>query len=99
MKKNEEKAFYLHSLNGWRGLSVILVIIQHIRDQFISLNEVKFPFNIVPEYLFNHFKEIGLDGVRVFFVISGFLITSRVIQEINKYGDFSLKEFLIKRFF
>tara|TARA_B100000925_G_scaffold159549_1_gene119807 strand:+ start:4217 stop:5308 length:1092 start_codon:yes stop_codon:yes gene_type:complete len=99
MKKNEKKAFYLHSLNGWRGISVILVIIQHIRDQFISFNHVLFPFNLVPDYLYNHFKEVGLDGVRVFFVISGFLITSRVIQEVNKYGNFSLKEFLIKRFF
>jgi peptidoglycan/LPS O-acetylase OafA/YrhL len=38
-------------------------------------------------------------GVRIFFVISGFLITALMIQEKEKYGSVSLKNFYLRRIF
>ena len=37
-------------------------------------------------------------GVTIFFFISGFLITSLLIKEKNKYGEIKLKNFYIRRF-
>lgn len=41
----------------------------------------------------------GWAGVDLFFVLSGFLISSQLFAQIKKEGGFSLKEFYIKRFF
>ena len=49
--------------------------------------------------IFHAFPEIipgGFIGVDVFFVISGYLITSIILKSFNK-GDFSIKEFYSKR--
>lgn len=39
----------------------------------------------------------GFLGVDFFFVLSGFLITTLLLRETRKYGDFSLKNFYIRR--
>jgi peptidoglycan/LPS O-acetylase OafA/YrhL len=39
----------------------------------------------------------GVKGVQLFFAISGFLITSRLIEEWNCFGRISLKRFYIRR--
>ncbi len=49
-----------------------------------------FPLKSVP---------IGELGVRVFFVISGFLITSLLLQEQSRYGELSLRRFYLRRTF
>ncbi|WP_221248698.1 acyltransferase family protein [Desulfuromonas versatilis] len=40
---------------------------------------------------------VGNLGVRIFFVLSGFLITTLLLQEREKYGQISLKNFYIRR--
>lgn len=40
----------------------------------------------------------GYAGVDVFFVISGFLITSLLVKEFNRTGRIALKDFYIRRF-
>lgn len=56
--------------------------------------------------LINHFlKEtpnrllIGQHGVNIFFVLSGFLITSKLIRERNASGTIDLRHFYTRRFF
>jgi peptidoglycan/LPS O-acetylase OafA/YrhL len=44
-------------------------------------------------------RDLGNLGVRIFFVISGFLITKLLIQEEAKYGNISLKHFYLRRLF
>lgn len=77
----------LPSLDGWRAISIILVLgahCPHVAGYPASLN----PF-------FQFFD--GDLGVRCFFVISGFLITWLLVQEQESNGCVSLKRFYIRR--
>jgi peptidoglycan/LPS O-acetylase OafA/YrhL len=73
------------SLDGLRAVSIILVIAGHSSD---SLN--------APEFL-NHFSHLGNLGVRTFFIISGFLITTLLLKEREKTGSISMKGFYTRR--
>jgi peptidoglycan/LPS O-acetylase OafA/YrhL len=77
----------LPSLNGWRALSIMIVLICHY--SFCST----FPFE--KKTWQNWFD--GNLGVRRFFTISGFLITWLLICEKEKTRTVSLKNFYIRR--
>lgn len=47
----------------------------------------------------NDFSKFGWTGVDLFFVLSGFLISSQLFLQIKRTGTFSYKEFFLKRFF
>lgn len=82
------------SLNGLRAISILLVIIHHlaiISKIFAEYLEIKW---LSP---FIHFLQDGQLGVNVFFVISGFLITSLMLQEEAATKSISLKKFYIRR--
>jgi len=72
----------MKGLDGLRGVSILLVILAHVLRNY--------PVNRVA----NFFGEIG---VYIFFVISGFLITTLLLKEKQKYGKVSLKYFYIRR--
>ncbi len=78
----------LPSLDGWRAVSILLVLGFH--SSFIQ----GFPVWLHPAFgwIFD-----GNLGVRFFFVISGFLITWLLLQEMNRAGSISLKDFYIRR--
>ena len=48
---------------------------------------------------FHYFYLFGQHGVAIFFVLSGFLITSRLLAELDATGDLRLRRFYIRRFF
>ena len=75
------------SLDGFRAISIILVLYCHSR---IS--------PVFPVFLANTAKEAAV-GVTVFFVISGFLITTLMLIEEKKNGSISIKDFYIRRVF
>jgi peptidoglycan/LPS O-acetylase OafA/YrhL len=82
------------SLNGLRAISIILVILHHLsiqNDIFKNLSEVNSLQPLI------YFLQDGHLGVNVFFVISGFLITSLLLQEEISTGTISLKNFYIRR--
>lgn len=60
--------FYIKSLDGLRGIAVLLVIVYH----FSKLPFITFDF------------ELGWVGVQLFFVLSGYLISRILIQEKEK---------------
>jgi peptidoglycan/LPS O-acetylase OafA/YrhL len=87
------KIGYLPTLDGWRALAIGLVLIEHGKN---SISEAT---NGLSTPLIERFPDIGLFGVRIFFAISGFLICSRLIDELIVRGRISLKGFYIRRFF
>ncbi|MDI9319744.1 MAG: acyltransferase [Phycisphaerales bacterium] len=82
------------SINGLRAISIILVILHHlsIQEHFFSGTE-----NIKWLFPLTSFLQDGHLGVNVFFVISGFLITSLMLHEETRTNTISLKNFYIRR--
>jgi peptidoglycan/LPS O-acetylase OafA/YrhL len=75
------------SLDGLRALSVLAVILGHSESKWLD----RIPFNA-------SFRNGG-QGVGVFFVISGFLITHLLLTELRRDGSINLKRFYIRRTF
>ena len=76
---------HIPSLNGLRALSIILVIIAHAGDT-----------RGAPAWL-RLLKPFGNLGVRVFFLISGFLITTLLLRECGAKGRIALGSFYARR--
>lgn len=67
---------HIPSLDGLRGIAILLVIVHHFAAQKdVGTGFTKF---------FLHFCEIGWSGVDLFFVLSGFLITGILIEAKGK---------------
>jgi peptidoglycan/LPS O-acetylase OafA/YrhL len=70
-------------LDGVRGIAVLMVVVTH----FASLSAANY-----------HYFHPGLLGVDIFFVLSGFLITSILLQEFETSHSINLKRFYVRRF-
>lgn len=81
----------LPSLDGWRALSILMVLAAH------STETHRFPDTWGGVIGFFRILFDGNLGVRFFFVISGFLITYLLIQEHERTGKVSLRNFYIRR--
>lgn len=77
------------SLDGLRAISILMVILSHAQSTR--------GFPMIPALLL--MGDVGHLGVRVFFVISGFLITSLLLSELQRTGRISLRDFYLRRFF
>ncbi len=82
------KAYYIKTLDGWRGIAVIAVILSHLKDSVLSPSSSLFPV-----------FASGLNGVDLFFAISGFLIASNIFKELDRTDTIDFKKFYLKRFF
>ena len=71
---------YRPEIDGLRFLAVFIVIIYHIRLNLFDIN----------------IFQGGFIGVDVFFVISGYLITSIILEDVNK-NQFDLFNFFERR--
>jgi len=72
------------TLDGWRGVAISLVIAEHAGwERF-------------PHQLWNGLGSLGVD---IFFVLSGYIITTRLIQERAATGTISLSSFYVRRAF
>lgn len=86
--------FKYPSINGLRAISIVLVLIYHLnlKSHILSgISDIKWLHSIV------YFIQDGHLGVNVFFVISGFLITSLLLQEEANSGKISIKYFYTRR--
>lgn len=74
------------SLDGLRALSIFLVMALHTMQRM--------PYHLSPLWyaIFN-----GDTGVYIFFVISGYLITSLLLHEQQKKGTISMRSFYFRR--
>ncbi len=82
------------SINGLRAISVFIVILSHLFINNILFTDLNGSSRLLP---FVRFLQEGQIGVAVFFVISGFLITSLMLHEESKTNTVSLKKFYIRR--
>lgn len=70
------------SLDGLRAISILLVLVGHWTSRHHELTFLSTYANL---------------GVRVFFVISGYLITTLLLKEQERSGEIQLKRFYIQR--
>lgn len=75
------------SLDGIRGIAILLVFLSHASGRDQSL------------IWFLDFHGIGQVGVYLFFVLSGFLLADNLIAENNRHGRISLSHYFTRRFF
>lgn len=81
---------YLPTLDGWRAIAITLVVASHALTAQSEhsgglLNLLTF--------------RMGTFGVMLFFAISGYLITTRLLVEQERTGGISLRSFYIRRTF
>lgn len=79
--------FRIPSLDGLRALAIILVILNHLHSGH-SFRALDFLWKM---------ELLGNTGVRIFFVLSGFLITSLLRLEYLKRGRNDLSAFYLRR--
>src|SRR5258708_2018236 len=87
-RAGEAPVHRIPSLDGLRALSIFLVLALHS----IQRLEVNSPISFLWVGIFN-----GATGVFIFFVISGYLITSLLLREHEKRGSISLRGFYFRR--
>lgn len=81
-----QRSGYLPSLDGWRALAIVWVLLAH--------DQMRMPPRI--HLLLN---ETGDRGVLLFFALSGLLICGRLLREEEESGAISLKGFYLRRVF
>ncbi len=84
---------YVPILDGWRGIAIILVLLFH---GFLNSDVIG---NRALQKLAILSGRTGALGVLIFFCISGYLITIRLLVEFHSKGRVSLRAFYIKRVF
>ena len=78
----------IRSLDGWRAVGVTLVLVSH----------APFTTGFPQQYAHGLSKVFdGELGVRIFFVLSGFLITYLLLDEAAGAGSISLRRFYVRR--
>ena len=77
----------LYGLDHLRALAILMVWFFHYQNGVFGHPQWTTTFTV------------GWTGVDLFYVLSGFLISSQLFALIKKGGSISLKEFYIKRFF
>jgi peptidoglycan/LPS O-acetylase OafA/YrhL len=80
----------IKSLDGIRAISIAMVLLGHGKETIESKYTENFIFHIISNSSL---------GVMIFFVISGYLITSLLLKENEVYGKISIKNFYIRRVF
>jgi len=78
----------LYGLDHLRALAIIMVLGFHYQLSYFGH----------PAWT-KQFNQIGWTGVDLFFVLSGFLISSQLFAQIRKGKTISLREFFLKRLF
>ena len=77
-------------LDGWRGISILLVVYGHLAvARYLDDSPLNLQFRIA--------DVLSTLGVDIFFVISGFIITTLALRERATSGQFSPTAFYIRR--
>jgi len=85
-----DKTLRYRALDGMRAVAILFVLSAHARSS------VDMP--AYPQWWW-HLGDLGSLGVRIFFVLSGFIITHLLLRESSREGSISLRAFYIRRIF
>src|SRR5689334_13280323 len=88
MEARGEEPRRIRSLDGLRAVAITLVILSHVA--FVLGAKAAHPALL-------RLEAVGILGVRVFFVLSGFLITDLLLQEKAATGRIDLRRFYLRR--
>jgi peptidoglycan/LPS O-acetylase OafA/YrhL len=80
----EDKMERVTFLDGWRGLAVLAVLVQHASQTLVTVDST---------ILHN----LGRIGVYAFFLISSFVITSQALREVSRSGGLDTGRFMLRR--
>ena len=89
-EKSIQRLGHVTSLDGLRGVAVLLVLVSHFG--------VFAPLGLTGITFIDHFFRGGYLGVDIFFVLSGFLITSLLLNEHEAHSKIYLLRFYGRRF-
>jgi peptidoglycan/LPS O-acetylase OafA/YrhL len=92
----EQHSEYIPTLDGWRGIAILLVLIQH---GFFSHAQAFAHNSSWKRVLHATIDHSGPAGVILFFAISGFLICTRLLSHRALHARISLSDFYIRRCF
>ncbi|MEH2191975.1 MAG: acyltransferase [Nostoc sp.] len=79
----------INSFDGLRAIAILLVLLDHAKNTIHFKNDI---WDLVSIFIANSSL-----GVRLFFVLSGYLITVILLKEINESGIIDLKRFYVRR--
>lgn len=79
------KGSRIRTLDGWRGVAILMVIVAHVA--------------IYTRFRDRLWAGLGGFGVDIFFVLSGYIITLRLLKERQRTGVLNLRSFYIRRAF
>ncbi len=77
------------TLDGWRGIAILLVLISHFGPGMGHFSAG----------IDDRLRSLGGRGVGIFFVLSGYLITTLLTREKALGGTINLRRFYLRRFF
>ncbi len=93
-----KKRIYFEGLNEVRALAALGVLFHHVE---LFKNILNMPSlcqsNVYGKYVGHLLGHLGKNGVYVFFVLSGFLITYLLLAEKEKLGKIDFKKFYVRR--
>lgn len=85
-----QRKFYYPSLDGLRFFGFLLVFLHHVYQTTYTTNPVG-------NFFVTIFRTNGWVGVDLFLILSGFLVTTLFLKERAEFGNFSLKNFFLRR--
>ena len=98
-------------LDFWRGISILMVLLHHAVYFHFPVFKTLYPTALsatqgiarvvlaADKVLVWAAERSGPLGVKIFFVISGYIITTILLNEERKYGGISIRNFYLRRIF
>ena len=98
----EEARGHIPTLDGWRALAILLVLLDHGADPLL-----RFALSLMGHgaegFVSEHYayikNPVGRGGVHLFFALSGYLITRRLMDEELRSARIGLRAFYVRRLF
>jgi len=80
-----------------RGLAILLVVLNHLGLNFRLPLKKSLLLDYVPKRLLDALSFNGYEAVFIFFVISGFLISTRVLRQYGQLNRLDWRDFYLRR--